>query len=514
MNNQTTIYAEQTQKKLLLTFKHQLRQLSQFLSRVAAFYQGISPELDDELKNLREHLDGKFDFDLADESMAKITGFLLQNSEMFKQQNSKAIGMLEHTLENLQVHENIPQDLKIDTANLLKLLPKRNASLYASMPLFEKTLKLYQRAMSSSEGKSGSNVPTSEADFSIGHNLHHEIIAELRELLEQISTTKIIQQTLVEIKAKLNQGINHQQLLECCLAVIRAFMTDLLKERKYARKFIFGLHDSLTKVNGQATRSVEISESQHSAKTKNNAELRGHILDIGNTVIRETDLVLLKKQTHECLINMSRTIDEGEQSSKAEQLVMMQLLSEMKAQLVSLEKEAAGYKDRLVEQKLHNYKDTLTNLPNRRAYDERIEVEYARWKRHGTGLCLAVLDVDHFKRVNDNYGHAAGDKTLRVIAQNIGRYLRSTDFLSRWGGEEFVILFPQSDLADIEKPLELINQRIEAIPFKFKDKRVTITISIGVTSFVNADNIESAFERADNNLFKAKNTGRNRCIIN
>jgi diguanylate cyclase len=514
MNTQTTDNVQRTQKRLLLTFKHQFRQLSQFLGRVAAFYQGISPELDRELRRLREHFEDKFDFDLADESMAKLTGFLMENSELLKQQNCKAIGLLEHTLENLQIHEDIPQDLKIDTANLLKLLPKRNTSLYASLPFFEKTLKLYKRAISSSEGKSGSNIPTSEADFSVGHNLHHEIIVELRELLEQISTTKINQQTLVEIKAKLTKGINNQQLLECCLGVIRTFMTDLLKERKYARKFIFGLHDSLTKVNGQATRSVEISESQHSAKTQNNAELREHIIDIGNTVTTETDLVLLKKQTHECLINMSRTIDEAEQSSKAEQLVMMQLLSEMKAQLVSLEEEAAGYKDRLVEQKKHNYKDTLTSLPNRQAYNERIEVEYARWKRHGTGLCLAVLDVDHFKRVNDNYGHAAGDKTLRVIALNIGRCLRSTDFLARWGGEEFVILFPQSDIADIEKPLELINQRIREIPFKFKDQRVTITISIGATSFVNADIIESVFERADKNLFQAKNTGRNRCIIN
>jgi diguanylate cyclase (GGDEF)-like protein len=508
MNQQTIQNAGQTQKKLLLTFKHQLRQLSQFLSRVTIFYQGISPELDHELKSFREHIDGRFDFDLAEASMANITGFLLQNAETFKQQNSKAVGQLEHTLENLLGYENIPQDLKVDTANLLKALPQRNTSLYASLPFFEQTFKLYQRAMENPQGQ-----PGSEADFSISHNLHQDIIIELRELLEQISTTKYNQQALGEIKTKLTNGINHQQLLECCLGVIRAFMADLLKERKYARKFIFELHDSLTKVNGHVSRSVEISESQHLAKGKNNSALREHILDIGNTVTTETDLELLKQQTHECLIKMSKTIDEGEQTGEAEQLVMMQLLSEMKAQLVSLEKETAGYKDRLVEQKLNSYKDALTSLPNRLAYNERVEVEYARWKRHGTGLCLAVLDVDHFKRVNDNYGHAAGDKTLRVIAQTIKQCLRTSDFLSRWGGEEFVILFPQSGIDDIEKPLNLISKRIQQIPFKFKDQRVTITISIGAASFMDGDIIESVFERADNNLFQAKNTGRNRCII-
>ena len=171
-------------------------------------------------------------------------------------------------------------------------------------------------------------------------------------------------------------------------------------------------------------------------------------------------------------------------------------------------------KHRLIEQKFHNHHDALTKVPNRAAYNERMEIEYRRWKRHGSSLCLAVLDVDHFKNINDNYGHAAGDKTLQVIAQNINRCLRATDFLSRWGGEEFVILFPQIPEKDLTKPLETIRRQIERIPFKFKDVKVTITVSIGASYFKMDDKIETVFDRADKALYEAKSTGRNRCIIN
>jgi diguanylate cyclase (GGDEF)-like protein len=142
-----------------------------------------------------------------------------------------------------------------------------------------------------------------------------------------------------------------------------------------------------------------------------------------------------------------------------------------------------------------------------------MEIEFKRWQRNGFPLCLAVVDIDFFKRINDNYGHSAGDKTLKVIANALKKSLRSTDFIARFGGEEFVILLPETKLADVSGPLNKIREIIKKIPFKFKNKDVSITISMGVTLFKTGDNPLQAFDRADAALYEAKNGGRDKVIV-
>jgi diguanylate cyclase len=514
--SQVTNLQAQNQKKLILTFKHQLEQLSQFVIRVTKFYEGVSPELDQELQVLRGHLGGKSNFALAESSISNLTGLLLKNADSIKQQNSKSISLLESTIKKLQGWDNIPHDLKLDSTRFLSSLPHKNSSLYRALPQFEQAIGLYQRALDNAFkiDSALSITPTNNAELVLNEKLHQEITSELRELLEQISDIKDKGKRLAEIKSQLVKGINHQELLECCLVVIRAFMKDLLKERKHAEQFVSGLHKSLASVNEGVERSIEAAQSNFAAKQTDNESLRENIANIDNVVIEEHDISTLKQKASEYLKKMAGTIDSREQSDKEEQILLMNLLNEMKTQLSTLEQETSEYKHRLIEQKYHSHHDALTKVPNRAAYNERMEIEYRRWRRHGSSLCLAVLDVDHFKSINDNYGHAAGDKTLQVIAQNINRCLRATDFLSRWGGEEFVILFPQIPEQDLLKPMETIRRQIERIPFKFKDVKVTITVSIGAAYFREGDSIELVFDRADKALYEAKSTGRNRCIIN
>jgi diguanylate cyclase len=491
----------------------QLKNQSQFLSRLITFYQGVSPDLDVELKILRKHLDNKYDSTLIDQSMSILTGLILQNSKVIKQQNIKTMSMLKNAVATLHELENIPQDLKVESANLLKSLPVRNTSTYVSLPFFEQAINLYQRALENVQTLNKTAESTTHLDISAMNTSHYNVTLELRELLEQISSTDVNQQSFREIQVMLIQGINHQQLLESCLLVIKAFIKDLLKERRQTRKIVTGLHGSLTNINVQVGRSIEMTETQSIERSENHTSLQKDIIDCGNTIKKETDIVLLKQRTNEYLTIMAKTIDQCEQSSKTQQLEMMNLLSDMQAQLVKLEKDTAVYKNRLVEQKQRNYRDELTNIPNRLAYNERIDFEYARWKRYGNNLCLGVLDIDHFKRINDNYGHAAGDKTLQIIAKNIASCLRTTDFIFRWGGEEFVLIFLESDIKEIKVLLERISQRIEKIPFKFKEHKITITVSIGATRFTSGDTVETVFERADKNLFQAKKSGRNNNVI-
>jgi len=123
-----------------------------------------------------------------------------------------------------------------------------------------------------------------------------------------------------------------------------------------------------------------------------------------------------------------------------------------------------------------------------------------------------IWDVDHFKKVNDTFGHKAGDKVLRTIARNLAGSIRETDFIARYGGEEFVHLMTGAELENCVAVADKLRGKIEATGFHFREQAVTITVSCGVTQFRDGDSSESWFERADRALYKAKQAGRNRCV--
>ena len=123
-----------------------------------------------------------------------------------------------------------------------------------------------------------------------------------------------------------------------------------------------------------------------------------------------------------------------------------------------------------------------------------------------------MLDVDHFKRINDGYGHQAGDRVLKIIAAELARRLRKTDFLARYGGEEFVLLVPGTPLEGGRQLLETLRSAIEACPVHFRGEPVTITLSAGLVGLGADGSSTEAFERADQALYRAKREGRNRVV--
>lgn len=156
--------------------------------------------------------------------------------------------------------------------------------------------------------------------------------------------------------------------------------------------------------------------------------------------------------------------------------------------------------------------DELTELHNRRYILERIEEKVSEVKRHQFDCCLAMLDVDHFKGVNDGYGHSAGDEVLRTIAHILTSEVRQGDIVARYGGEEFLILLPMTELSSAEALVERLRVAIERQPFRFDGEAVNVTASFGITQYAVQDNADKVIERADKALYQAKVTGRNRTV--
>ena len=142
-----------------------------------------------------------------------------------------------------------------------------------------------------------------------------------------------------------------------------------------------------------------------------------------------------------------------------------------------------------------------------------MEQEYRNHKRFNSPLWVAVTDIDYFKTVNDSFGHSTGDKTLQVISMALKNSLRESEFVARYGGEEFVLLLPDVNEEHIGLLLNRVKDKIKNIPFKFKNQRITVTLSIGAAQVMENERIEETFERADAALYKAKNNGRDRVVI-
>lgn len=199
--------------------------------------------------------------------------------------------------------------------------------------------------------------------------------------------------------------------------------------------------------------------------------------------------------------------NKNDKNSVSEQLET--LLSRVR----SIEAEALKTKEALEAERHKSHHDNLTGLYNRAAYAERSFHEIRRFKRYHRPLSLAVCDIDLFKAVNDKFGHQIGDKILKIVAKILQDRLRNVDFIARLGGEEFVIIMPETKVRQGKVVLEKIRRSLEKMPFKTKGESFIITVSFGITELTAGDTMDSAFERADRALYEAKSSGRNRTCI-
>lgn len=157
--------------------------------------------------------------------------------------------------------------------------------------------------------------------------------------------------------------------------------------------------------------------------------------------------------------------------------------------------------------------DALTGLNNRAAYDRDIERELSIAERHKRPLSLMILDIDFFKKVNDTYGHAAGDKVLQSVADTLKEATRSSDVVFRYGGEEFAVLLSDVDSLTAMDVAERIRLSVRGLLIEIDEKLINITISVGMGSYMAGEGSDSLFKRTDKALYRAKSMGRDQVKI-
>jgi diguanylate cyclase len=312
------------------------------------------------------------------------------------------------------------------------------------------------------------------------------------------------------MRERLKNGLNWYELLPILddLATLMLAISDSGQHEFEA--YLQRLNERLESFQSNLQAASAGHADSRSAAHAMDTQIREQVDGLQSSVQEAADLDDLKHVLENHLEGLLGTMDQHRQQRDEREQEVAARLHSLAERVAHMEQEAQGFREHLEEQRQKALIDPLTGLPNRAAWSERLEHEIGQWQQHGNTLMLAMLDLDHFKRINDNYGHLAGDKVLKIIASVLRKRLRGTDFIARFGGEEFVLLMPSTVPANGLKLLETLRAAIEACPFHFRGEPVTITLSIGLAAFKPGEHSDLVLKRADQALYRAKNAGRNR----
>ncbi len=246
---------------------------------------------------------------------------------------------------------------------------------------------------------------------------------------------------------------------------------------------------------------VDSLNSLSDSETSIVSTLNAHVTDIEN--IAQLD-------------NIDEITEKLSQLSRDLKSTIVKVKREINKTRKELEKSAQTInhlKEELEKLKEKTIIDELTQILNRRGIMEFLTREYARSKRFKSPLSVLMIDIDDFKKVNDTYGHTVGDKVLKTIAQILKTKLRATDVVGRYGGEEFLVVLPETDLQAALTVAEKLRTEVAKKTFKYKDQVFKVTISLGAAQLKEGESIEELINRADQALYTSKRSGKNRTTL-
>ena len=342
---------------------------------------------------------------------------------------------------------------------------------------------------------------------------------EINEILIQLLERLVLPEDLIEhaeqLKSEWAKGIDEEQVvkaLESIADLVIKMRTRIEHEKNDFQEFLQQVTEKLQMLDQHLQDNANDQDAIFSENKKFSDELDGEVESIQSDVREAVDLADLKASIAIKLSKITKNVDDFRTTEERRKLKMEMRVGELAGKVHNLESESKVLREKILEEQKNAMLDALTKIPNRLAWDQRMDYEYSRWSRYKSALVIVVWDIDDFKKVNDTYGHKAGDKVLTTIATLLNDQVRETDFMARFGGEEFVMLFPETEVKDAQAVVEKLRNSVEECEFHHGETRVAITVSGGMTQFKKGDTIETAFERADQFLYKAKGSGKNRCI--
>lgn len=357
------------------------------------------------------------------------------------------------------------------------------------------------------------NQPETDLTSGLSPTDSEAITRHMIRLLESANLPDMFAEVGKELTARLLSGQSLSLVFEDAVNLLLSIKTHVLVEQQEMAEFLASLTEALAELGLKAS-GVNIATEEAQTKRSNlDQDVAAQMADLQRTSASATQLEPLKQLISFRLQKITQQIQAHNLQEQREKEQNQRELGELVQHIKAMESETIDLRSRLDIAQQRATRDPLTALPNRLALENRLADEIARVKRHGSPLTLAVWDIDFFKRINDSYGHKSGDKALIIIAKLLSEHCRETDFIARFGGEEFVMLLPETDGNAALMVVDKLRAIVEKSSFIANRTRVSITLSCGLTQYTDMDTPESLFVRADSALYQAKQGGRNICVL-
>ncbi len=335
-------------------------------------------------------------------------------------------------------------------------------------------------------------------------------------ILERLARLPELRPLLCDLYERSKGSISPDEFAEGLERVARLVgeqRASLMREKREIEELLQQMDARLGEIANYLAGEVADQKSAQNSTQQLDLVMMNEVRSLDADIQRANDLGSLRERVRDRLNIITGHLQDFRYRESARVSAQLDRTQRMRLRVTDLEREIHGLHKSLQEEQSLRMIDALTGIPNRAAYDDRIKHEFLRWQREDTAISVLAWDIDRFKEINDAYGHSAGDKVLRVVAQHLAQHVRGTDFVARYGGEEFVMILCGTDASAATVTADKIRTGIENMGFHFHNKPVVVTASCGITTFRGDDTPETIFDRADRALYRAKDGGRNCCRV-
>ncbi|MEZ9231827.1 diguanylate cyclase [Vibrio amylolyticus] len=495
-----------TQRDSSFKFRREQNVLKRIVASLSYACGEENSKLSGNLAELRHSLEQQKDISTLIPKLAVLERMLKQQTLAMEKKTVQLDSQVKHSGETLLRVTGLPPRLKRDLRDLLSYsgAQKSKGSTHALqlLAIYERSIKIIT---------SNPDTALTEINSAADKELLARLSDELQHVITELDFEGESGDLLTDIRAKLLLGVSTQSLLELTLQVLKLVIDGTNFERKTSEQFLEQVNSSLSSTLKSAAQSVDQSQSYFEQRQEINQELDALVVKSKSTVSDSTDLQALKQEMNPLLSQLASLSERLNHAEEREQ-ALIERMGYGKQQLEALSGLTQDHRRRLEDQAQRMLLDPLTKVYNRTAFNDRMELEYRRWIRAQHNFRVVLLDIDKFKAINDSFGYVAGDKALKIIARTISKEISDTDTVARYAGEEFVLLLPEHTDNECYKIIQTIQRQVSKLPFKFKDKNITITLSASSTLFKDADTPEEVLDRINRNLSEAKNLGSNQIV--
>ncbi|SFM90486.1 GGDEF domain-containing protein [Thermodesulforhabdus norvegica] len=337
----------------------------------------------------------------------------------------------------------------------------------------------------------------------------HRVLMAVEELVPE--SRKQFWKRLVESVPSANGNL--EKTLDEVVKFFTQLSSDLENERTQLRLFITELGKNLVEIEKHVVASLERRDRIRDINQAFHRNLDSEIGDLQQGMSISRSLEELRKIVLAKVALIKKAIEEKRRYEEVHERELDIRMKRLQKDLANIHREIHQIQSQKELLEREALTDPLTGVMNRRAYEKRIQEEWERYKRYGHIFSILVIDVDRFKDINDRYGHIAGDLILKELTRRVANHLRRSDMIFRYGGEEFVVILPGTDINGAKEVGEKIRKMVEATKFVYKGSPIAVSLSVGVSQVKEDDeNSTDVFGRADAALYRAKSEGRNRVI--